>query len=273
MDVIYEPKGAAGEYSPLAANLYRGCTCGCRYCYAPATVRMSREAFARPAPRKDVLKALEKDAGKFAGTALPVLLSFTSDPYQPLEFEPGPGGLTRRAIEILDAASIPVKILTKRPLAALDRDANVFLAAGVDFGVSLVWTAESDRKHWEPGAESVADRIVALRLAHGWRLKTWVSLEPVIDPAQAIGVVMATAAFVDCFKVGKLNHDRRRESQIDWREFLFQILRELTDCGAGYRIKDSLWTHADREIRDRWPKEKETDQHSTEQQGTSKPER
>jgi len=96
-----------------------------------------------------------------------------------------------------------------------------------------------------------------MRLAHRWGLKTWVSLEPVIDPAQAIGVVMATAEFVDCFKVGKLNHDRRRESQIDWREFLFQVLRELTDCGASYRIKDELWTHADREIRDRWPKASE----------------
>ena len=34
MNVIYEPKGRAREYSELACNLYRGCTHGCRYCYA-----------------------------------------------------------------------------------------------------------------------------------------------------------------------------------------------------------------------------------------------
>jgi DNA repair photolyase len=33
--VIYEPKGKAGEYAPLALNLYAGCSHGCTYCFAP----------------------------------------------------------------------------------------------------------------------------------------------------------------------------------------------------------------------------------------------
>jgi hypothetical protein len=40
MKIIYEPRGAAREYSPLAANLYRGCIHGCKYCYAPACLRL-----------------------------------------------------------------------------------------------------------------------------------------------------------------------------------------------------------------------------------------
>jgi len=42
MAVIYEPKGMALEYAPLACNLYRGCQHGCRYCYAPNCLFMSR---------------------------------------------------------------------------------------------------------------------------------------------------------------------------------------------------------------------------------------
>ena len=60
MNAIYEPRGAAAEYAPLACNLYRGCGHGCKYCYAPACLRMGREEFARPAPRPGILDALGK---------------------------------------------------------------------------------------------------------------------------------------------------------------------------------------------------------------------
>ena len=43
--VIYEPKGKAGEYSKLAANIYNGCGHGCEYCFAPAFLRTARETF------------------------------------------------------------------------------------------------------------------------------------------------------------------------------------------------------------------------------------
>ena len=61
MKVIYEPKGKALEFSPLGANLYRGCSHGRLYCYVPQTIKEKREIFVtQPKPRKDVLKWLEK---------------------------------------------------------------------------------------------------------------------------------------------------------------------------------------------------------------------
>jgi DNA repair photolyase len=33
MQTIYEPKGKAREYAPLALNLYESCPHGCKYCY------------------------------------------------------------------------------------------------------------------------------------------------------------------------------------------------------------------------------------------------
>ena len=66
MDVVYKPRGRAREYSELACNLYRGCTHGCRYCYAPASMRTCLRAPHRQAtgekwhaqaePRKDILR-------------------------------------------------------------------------------------------------------------------------------------------------------------------------------------------------------------------------
>ena len=45
MSVIYTPKGAAREYSPLALNLYLQCTHACKYCYAPSAMQRARENY------------------------------------------------------------------------------------------------------------------------------------------------------------------------------------------------------------------------------------
>ena len=62
--VIYEPKGAAREYSELACNLYTGCDHRCGYCYAPGALRMTREAFGSPTPKKTIIERLTKDADR-----------------------------------------------------------------------------------------------------------------------------------------------------------------------------------------------------------------
>ena len=79
--VIYEPKGRALEYSGLAANLYKGCYHGCRYCYAPGVLRMKPAVFHfQPGLRSGVMEQLEKDAVRMSGDMRMVLLSFTADP-------------------------------------------------------------------------------------------------------------------------------------------------------------------------------------------------
>ena len=87
MSIIYEPSGRAREYSQSAANLYKGCGHGCIYCYAPDAIRMDRADFyANPSARRNVLRELEKDCVRLEGKETrPILLSFSSDPYQPLD--------------------------------------------------------------------------------------------------------------------------------------------------------------------------------------------
>jgi DNA repair photolyase len=111
MNVIYEPKGRAREYSPLACNLYRGCTHGCTYCYAPACMRTTNAAWcAEATPRANVLSLLEKDAQKLRGDTRDILFCFLSDPYQPLERKER---LTRRALEIVGGHGLRSQVLTK----------------------------------------------------------------------------------------------------------------------------------------------------------------
>ena len=263
MNIIYELKGKAKEYAPLAANLYRGCSHGCDYCYAPACLRMTKYEFNHPKARPDVLNQLEKNAKKMAGDSRPVLLCFTCDPYQPLEEE---AQITRRAIEILGENDMRIRVLTKRPTLAVERDINILKKYKVEFGVSLsfddceiktsVFHDPHAWKAWEPKVSSPSCRIKAISMAKRAGLPTWLSIEPVIIPDQAIKVVQRTVGFVDHYKIGKLNHHPEIEKKIDWRKFLLNVLIALNVRKKSYYIKDDLWKFADEEIRKNFAKEK-----------------
>ncbi|MDR0477678.1 MAG: radical SAM protein [Desulfobulbaceae bacterium] len=234
--VIYEPKGKAREYAPLAANLYKGCAHGCLYCYAPGATLTAPAVFhGQPCPRRDVLRQLQADAVKFRGDKRRVLLSFTSDPYQPLERETC---LTRAALEILASAHIKVAVLTKGCLLA-QRDFDILSNMDAEFAVTLTSDDDAESKRWEPKAALPADRIESLRAAKRWGIPTWVSFEPVINPGAVLRLIDATAAFVDFYKVGKLNHHPFAQT-IDWPAFRQAVCAKLDAVGKPYLIKKDL---------------------------------
>ena len=248
MQAIYEPRGAAREYAPLACNLYRGCTHGCKYCYAPAAIRMSREEFhADSQLRPGILDALEKDAARFRGCADGVLLCFTSDPYPPDGSEP-----MRRALQILAAHDVPVEILTKGGTRAC-RDFDVLGRMKGAFGTTLLFTRDEDRAEWEPKAAPVEDRIEAIREAHRRRIPTWVSIEPIIIPQQALALIETLSDVVDEWRIGKLNH-HPLAATIDWAAWAPRLLDAARASGRRYMIKDSLkpWLPARWRREQRW---------------------
>jgi len=239
MKVIYVPTGKALEYGKLACNIYLNCTHACRYCYCPDTLKISNnEFFQTPTPRPHFLEDLEADAHSLQkkGSKEPVFLSFIGDCYQPIDKE---YQLTRQAIEILHKFEIPVMLLTKGGRRAM-RDFDL-LQDGDMFGATLTFTEQygDQSVHWEPGAALPFERIHTLWAAHELGIKTWVSLEPVIDPRQSIELIRVTNGFVDHYKVGRWNHSKEAE-KINWRNFAYEARAVLQRYRCDYYIKKDL---------------------------------
>ncbi len=232
---IYQPKGRAAEYCPWALNLYQGCGHRCLYCYAPAATYKTREKFNQARPRPDILDKLSWDLQALNGSKPdPILLCFTCDPYQAIDAE---YKLTRQAIELLKQAGLHVSILSKGGQRA-ERDLDL-LGEGDQFGATLTFLDDKDSLEWEPGAALPGERLAALRKAHSMGIKTWASLEPVIDPEQSLEFIRTASGYIDLFKVGTLNYHPKAK-EIDWRSFGHRAVDLLTKLGCAYYIKSDL---------------------------------
>lgn len=232
--LIYEPAGRAREYAALALNVYRGCDHACAYCYASAATRRSRERFIHPETRgPDFLRKLEREA-QARQPSDPILLCFTTDPYCALDERLG---LTRQTIKILHAAGHAVHILTKGGSRAL-RDIDL-LGPNDAFATTLTLLDDDASLRWEPGAALPSDRIATIREYHGAGIPTWVSLEPVLDPAIVLEIIRRTHKFVDLFKVGRWNYHADAKL-IDWAKFARDAITLLESLGKRYYIKRDL---------------------------------
>lgn len=238
--IIYEPKGYAGEYSGLALNLYKGCTHGCGYCYVPDFSYTDPEKyFGNANPKKGILSKIEKEAKKLSEIDdIPdIHLSFMGDVYQPEEMELG---LTRETIKLLIQYSLPFTILTKGGTRAI-RDFDLLEKyEKASYGSTIIFTRQKDADYWEPGTPSLDDRIKAFQEAHKRGIRTWVSLEPVIDPSQALELIEYFHPYIDHWKVGKINHHPELEKKVDWYKFRDDVSSLLDKVGADYMLKSSL---------------------------------
>ena len=238
--MIYTPKGRAREFADLALNIYKGCTHSCKYCFNAGSP-WAKQYFKSANPKKNIIARLRRDCTKLAlsGSASEILISFVGDPYQPAELGLG---ITRRVIQTLIEFDLPFTILTKGGLRAC-RDFDLLQPyPKARFGVSLVFWDQQQADRWEPNAAPIAERVTSLALAHARGIPTWVSLEPVIDPEEAIKVVRNLHEWVGHWKIGNINHFPKLESRVDWYTFRQHITDLLDDLGADYYLKKSLTT-------------------------------
>lgn len=242
MKVIYEPKGRALEYSALACNLYMGCSHGCAYCYAPGCMRTTKEKWhGSVVPRKNVIAQFESDAKKIAGDPRPILFCFLTDPYQEAERQER---LTRQALELVTRYKLKSQILTKGFNDIISEDLSLMADIGTELGLTISFMDDQKRTTWEPFAAPIPDRLKTLQEAYERGIFTWISLEPVIDPQEALQLIEHASGFVHYWKVGKLNHMKAVESQVDWKKFLLEVEALLQSKNARYYIKKDLLEYA-----------------------------
>ena len=236
---IYEPKGRAREYSPLALNYFKGCTHNCSYCYVNrlnAAFGTGANQHEAAAPTDAGFRELELSAKKFQGCNQQILLSFTGDPYCDM-----PSESTRRVLQILNRYNHKVAILTKGGNRLLN-DIDLFKQFGnrIKIGATLTFDNDKDSLEWEPGATLPGERIESLRKLSELGIKTWASFEPVIKPAQSLNLLYKVSTFMDHVRVGKLNDYKGLDKHIDWTKFIHDTVNVCRETGLKFYIKNDL---------------------------------
>lgn len=249
MAAIYEPKGAAREYSPLSLNYIKGCDHGCVYCYVPKMMKRFNSDYVHSdvyiKEEKALMKEIEASCKKHANSEQQVFLSFLTDPYSSFNKKTK---LTRRVLELLLKYNIPVSILSKGGMRILD-DIDIIkeFGANIQVGGSLTFTNIDDSFKWEKGAAIPEERFFALEFLHNEGVKTWASMEPVIFPEQSLEIMEITKDYIDGFKVGKLNHFKKHEEKFDWTKFLNDTIKIMRKNDKLFYIKNDLFEFANSE--------------------------
>lgn len=231
---IYVSKGAALEYASSSLNLHHGCSHNCLYCYAKQHDPNHYHEKCEVRVGKSSLTNIESDLKNWQGERKPIHLTFQGDPY---DLGRQDNSIVREVLQLFRKYDHPFQVLTKGGMKAV-QDFDLY-GPNDRFGCTLTFINDVDSLKWEPGAALPADRIEALRQAHSRGIETWVSLEPVIDPAQTLALIEATHEFVDHYGVGKWNHDPRA-AEIDWPKFRADAEALLNRYGKSYMIKDDL---------------------------------
>lgn len=160
-----------GSSTGYTANLYKGCTHGCTYCYAPSLTHDERQWGKYVDVKVNAPEVLERELMGLRKDQ--VFLSSASDPYQPVEAK---YRVTRRCLEVLRRNGYPVSILTRSPLVLRDLDI-LRKFEWVKVGMSITTVPV---RQYEPGVPPLPRRIETLKKLAEARIKTWVSLAPVI---------------------------------------------------------------------------------------------
>jgi DNA repair photolyase len=172
---ILSPSGIGSVGYSL--NPYVGCTHNCGYCYAHYMQRYSghKENWGKFVDAKvNAPQVLVRQLRRIHPSS--IFLSSVTDPYQPVEKH---YRITRRLIQIMTPLHHSVTIHTKSKL--IERDIGLITKLrNVSVTFTIVTGDEQARKHLEPGASPVSERIRVLKKFALYGIKTSVFIGPII---------------------------------------------------------------------------------------------
>ena len=143
---------------------------GCLYCYAIKFPKFVGPVVPRLRLKKDVLKMV-----KGTRLRLPVMLSDTTDPYQPIEKE---YEITRACLEALAKHGFPILIVTKSDLVV--RDIDIFKKTPTVVSITITTSRNAIAAAIEPNAPSPEARFTALKRIADEGIPTVVRIDPII---------------------------------------------------------------------------------------------
>ncbi|MBO0764746.1 MAG: PA0069 family radical SAM protein [Hyphomicrobiaceae bacterium] len=148
-------------------NPYRGCEHGCIYCYARPThaylgLSPGLDFETKLTAKVNAAELLERELANPRYIPKVIALGAVTDPYQPIERELR---ISRAVLEVLDAASHPVGIVTKSAMVVRDVDVLARMASRGLAKVAISVTTLDRRiaRKMEPRAATPQRRLDAIR--------------------------------------------------------------------------------------------------------------
>ena len=236
---IYQPEGRAAEYAVWACNFYIGCSNSCTYCYNNrfnwGNIPKLKSCFE---DEDHALKVFENELKQ----NLPELkkhglfFSFTTDPLLPETVF-----LTKIASLTALISNVPVTILTKRVDCIGFPVDSYPLRWKKNIAIGFTLTGHDEL---EPGASTNAERIETMQKLHDVGIKTWASIEPLIDFSSGIDMIVNTMKFCDLYKIGILSGKSYDEKML--KTFVQFVYAMKTKDKKALKIyfKDSLLKQA-----------------------------
>lgn len=168
----------------VSINAYRGCEHGCIYCFARPThnyldLSAGLDFESKIFAKFDAARLLEKEFRKRRYQPEVIAMSGVTDIYQPIERRLK---ITRSLLEVFEAYSHPVALITKNQLIRRDIDILARLAGkNLVRAYISVTTLDTDlARRMEPRASTPAQRIAAIRALSAAGIETGVMLAPQI---------------------------------------------------------------------------------------------
>lgn len=162
-------------------NVYRGCTHGCRYCFARYSHEYlgSDNFFGHILAKTNLPVLLHKEMSRPSWKKEPVNLGGVSDSYQPAEASLK---LMPEILKVFIRHSNPVLISTKSELILRDKHlfARLNSRAEVRVAASIITTNDALAAILEPGASLPSQRFAMLKAMRQAGIKTHLLLMPVL---------------------------------------------------------------------------------------------
>ena len=205
-DIIKSPKGAAREYARHSFSAYRRCPNCCTYCYLNRGVLGKSLGSGKPELRtcfkseEDVVRRFEqelKDKKDMLIADGGIFFSFITDPCLPDTI-----GLTIRCAIMAMENDVPVTILTKMAYWPLAQSSKEMLSLGVEKKLLCVGFTLTGHDEMEKNADPNYARADGMRYLHEHGIKTFASIEPIIDFDTSLIMIEKTIDFCDLYRIG-----------------------------------------------------------------------